>query len=196
MIPRVLPVLFFAVLPALGAAGQGPQDDDVKQMTEEARKVANQLLAQIRGELLKEMEHGGPLRSVIVCKYSVPEITSGLSRKFGMRVSRVTLKARNPSLGWPDPWEQGVLSEFDKRVARGEKAENLEFAEVVSEPQGKFLRYMKAIPTAQMCLTCHGPTESLTDAIKAQIASEYPFDKATGYSAGQVRGGVTVKRPL
>jgi len=195
MIPRILFGLFAALL-VQGAPAQTPHDDEFKDMTEEARKVANQLLAQIRGELLKEMEHGGPLRSVIVCKYSVPEITSGLSRKSGMRVSRVTLKARNPSLGWPDTWEQKVLTEFDKRAARGEKAENLEFAEVVSEPQGRFLRYMKAIPTVPMCLTCHGPAESLTDAIKAQIASEYPFDKAVGYSVGQVRGGVTVKRPL
>jgi len=195
MIPRLLFGLFAAFL-FQGASAQSPHDEDFKNMTEDARKVANQLLAQIRGELLKEMEHGGPLRSVIVCKYSVPEITSGLSRKSGMRVSRVTLKARNPSLGWPDPWEQKVLTEFDRRAAKGEKADNLEFSEVVSEPQGKFLRYMKAIPVVPMCLTCHGPAESLTDAIKAQIASEYPFDKATGYSAGQVGGGVTVKRPL
>lgn len=178
-----------------GAAAQAP-DDEFKRHTEDARRVANQLLAQIRGELLKEMEHGGPLRSVIVCKYSVPEITSTLSRKTGVRVSRVTLKARNPALAAPDPWEQRVLMDFDRRAAAGEKAESLEFSEIVSEPQGRFLRYMKAIPVAPVCMTCHGPTESLTDAIKAQLASEYPHDKAIGYAAGQVRGGVTVKRAL
>jgi hypothetical protein len=32
--------------------------------------------------------------------------------------------------------------------------------------------------------------------MKAQIAGEYPHDKATGYAVGQVRGAVTVKRPL
>lgn len=195
MIPRILFVLF-AVFLIPSAWAQSPHAEDLKHMTDEPRKLANELLAQIRGEVVKELEHGGPLRAVIVCKYSVPEITSSLSRKSGMRVSRVTLKARNPALGWPDSWEQGVLNEFDKRAARGEKAETIEFADIVNEPQGRFLRYMKAIPVAPVCLTCHGPKESLTEAIKAQIASEYPFDQATGYSVGQVRGAVTVKRPL
>lgn len=173
-----------------------PQEDEFARLSGEARKVANQLLSQIRGELLKEMEQGGPLRSVIVCKYSVPEITSALSRKSGMRVSRVSLRSRNPALGWPDAWEQKALIEFDKRVAKGEQAENLEFAEIVTEPQGRFFRYMKAIPMMPMCGTCHGPQDSLSEAIKAQISSEYPYDKGTGYAPGQVRGGVTVKRAL
>lgn len=180
---------------ALPAAADN-HDEELKRGTEDVRKVAAQLLTQIRGEVAKEMEQGGPLRSVLVCKYSVPEITSSLSRKSGMRVSRVTLKARNPALAAPDPWEQRVLLEFDKRVAKGEKAETLEFSEIVAEPQGRFLRYMKAIPVAQVCTTCHGSAETLTDAIKAQLAAEYPYDKATGYSVGQVRGAVTVKRAL
>lgn len=180
---------------ALPAAAQS-DEEELKRHTDEVRKLATQLLAQIRGEVTKEMEHGGPLRSVIVCKYSVPEITSSLSRKSGMRVSRVTLRARNPALASPDPWEQRVLMDFDKRVARGEKAEALEFSEIVAEPQGRFLRYMKAIPVAQVCTTCHGAAESLTDAMKAQLATEYPHDKALGYGVGQVRGGVTVKRAL
>lgn len=182
------------LLVALPAAAQ--LDEDSRRNAEEVRKVATQLLAQIRGEVTKEMEQGGPLRSVIVCKYSVPEITSSLSRKTGMRVSRVTLKARNPALASPDPWEQRVLMDFDRRAAKGEKAENLEYSEIVAEPQGRFLRYMKAIPVAPVCMTCHGPGDTLTDAIKAQIATEYPHDKATGYSVGQVRGAVTVKRAL
>ncbi len=193
MSARSLIFLSFAALAAVPALAQ---DDDVRKLTEEARKVAGDLVAQVRGEVVKEMEHGGPLRSVLVCKYSVPEITSALSRKSGMHVSRVSLRARNPSLGWPDAWEQKVLMEFDRRAAQGEKVDGMEHVEVVSEPQGRFLRYMKAIPTAAACLTCHGPAESLSDAMKAQIASEYPHDKATGYAAGQVRGGVTVKRPL
>jgi hypothetical protein len=193
MSARFLILLFSA---ACAAAAAAAQDDDIRTLTEEARKLAVDLVAQVRGEVVKEMEHGGPLRSVIVCKYSAPEITSALSRKSGMHVSRVSLRARNPSLGWPDAWEQKVLMDFDRRAAQGEKVESIEHVEVVSEPQGRFLRYMKAIPTAAACLTCHGPAESLSDAVKAQIAGAYPHDKATGYAVGQVRGAVTVKRPF
>jgi hypothetical protein len=189
-------LLGIAVVLAFSAAHAQNDDEDLKRMSEAARKVADQLVSEIRGEVVKEMERGGPLRSVVVCKYSVPEITSTLSRKSGMRVSRVTLKPRNPALGYADAWEQKVLMDFDRRVQKGEKAENMEFAEIVTEPQGRYFRYLRAIPTQPVCLTCHGPEDSLSEAMRSQIASEYPHDPATGYAVGQVRGGVTVKRAL
>lgn len=171
-------------------------DDELRRLTEEARKTSGQLLSQIRGEVAKEMEHGGPLRATVVCKYSVPEITSAVSRRHGMRVARVSLRPRNPSLAIADPWEQKVLLDFERRVARGEKAEGLEFAELVAEPQGRFFRYLKAIAVAQPCMQCHGPADSMSEAIKAQLGVEYPHDGATGYNVGQVLGGVSVKRPM
>ena len=33
-------------------------------------------------------------------------------------------------------------------------------------------------------------------AIKAKLNSEYPHDKATGYTLGMLRGAVSIKRPL
>ena len=32
--------------------------------------------------------------------------------------------------------------------------------------------------------------------LKARLADSYPHDQATGYSKGQIRGALTVKRPL
>ena len=176
------------------SGGAGASPEDTKRFVEESRKASTQVLQQIRGELIKEMENSGPLRAIIVCKYTAPEITSGVSRKTGWRVSRVSLKARNPALGAPDAWEQKTLMEFDQRLNRGEKADTIEHHEYVTEPTGRFFRYMRAIPTHQECLACHGT--SLTEAVKAQLAHEYPGDKATGYSTGQLRGALTVKRPL
>lgn len=179
---------------ALAAGGAGAAD--MRQLTEESRKVADQLVQQIRGELVKSMESSGPLRSMIVCKYSVPEISSAISRKSGWRVSRVTLKPRNPALGGADAWEQKILAEFEARVERGENPEALEHAEIVPEGKQRYFRYMRALPVAPLCLACHGPAEQMNPAVKAQLAVEYPYDRATGYRLGQIRGAVTVKRPL
>ena len=85
---------------------------------------------------------------------------------------------------------------FDRRVAAGSKPEDLEAAIVVEEPTGKFVRYMKALPVAPMCLTCHGGANDIPPAVKATLSREYPHDRATGYKAGEVRGAVTIKRPL
>lgn len=172
------------------------QQDGIQQMVEEGRKVTGQLLSQVRSELTKEMEISGPSRSILVCKYSSPEIASELSRKTGWRITRVSLKPRNPAMGSPDAWEQDVLLDFDRRAARGEKAETLERAEIVTESQGRYFRYMKALPVQQGCLACHGPASGVPEAVKARLAAEYPNDKAIGYSVGEVRGAVTIKRPL
>lgn len=179
------------LLPAVASGDEG-----LKAFADEARKVSAQLLGQVRGELVKELERTGPVRAITVCKYSVPELSSNISRQTGWRVTRVALRPRNPALGHPDAWEQKVLLEFEKRLAKGEKAEALEFAEAVVEPAGKAYRFMKAIPMLPACLACHGPAEQLSEGVRAQLATEYPHDRAVDYSVGQVRGAVSVKKPL
>lgn len=173
----------------------GASDEAVRRAVEDGRKVASQLIAQIGGEMRKETEATGPMRAVIVCKYVAPEVASTVSRMNGMRVTRVSLRPRNPALGFADAWEQRALQDFERRLARGERMETLEHHEVVSEPAGTYLRFVKAIPTAKICLACHGPAEQLSEGVRAQIAQEYPHDKAVGYVEGSVRGGVSVKRP-
>lgn len=180
----------FAV--AFAAHGQ----DELRSFTEQSRKVSGELIRQIGGEMRKEVEATGPMRAVMVCKYTAPEVASSVSRLNGMRVTRVSLKPRNPALGYPDVWEQGVLLEFERRAARGEKADAMEYAELVTEPTGRYLRYMKAIPTGKVCLACHGPVDQISDAVKAQIANEYPHDRAVGFAEGSIRGAVSVKKPL
>ncbi len=185
-------------VPLVGAclAGAVSADEDLRTLADEARKASVQLLTQIRGEVTKEMERTGPIRAIVVCKYSAPEITSTLSRQTGMRVTRVALRVRNRALGEADAWEQQGLLDFEKRVAKGEKAETLEVAEIVNEPAGRMFRYLKAIPMGQPCMACHGPAAGLSDAVRAQIASEYPHDRAVDFQVGQVRGAVSVKKAL
>lgn len=171
------------------------EEDQRSRYLEEARRVSSQVMNQIRTEMIREMERTGPIRSIVVCKYSAPEMTSGISRQTGFRVTRVSLRPRNRALGEPDAWEQQVLLDFERRVAKGEKTDGLETSEVVIEPAGRFFRYMKAIPVAQPCLACHGPVSAMSEGVKAQLASEYPHDRAVNYELGQVRGAVSVKKP-
>jgi hypothetical protein len=181
----------------LAAGAGGAQSDEVTRAAlEDARKASTELVTSVRGELLKAIEASGPLRAIVVCKYTVPEIASAVSRKYGARVTRVSLTPRNPSLGWGDAWEQKVLMGFDERAAKGEKAEAMEQWEVVSEPSGKYLRYMRALPMSQACMNCHGPAEQVSESIRAQLAHEYPHDKALGLTVGRIRGAVTYKKPL
>lgn len=175
--------------------GAALAQNDVKNAIDESRKVALQVSQELRTQLIRENELSGPLRSMRVCKYSCPEITSSQSRRTGWRVATVSLKPRNAALGMPDAWEQKMITEFDRRAARGDKPEALEYAEVVSEPQGKYFRYARAMIVEPLCLPCHGSRDHLSDGVRAQLATDYPFDKATGFNTGQVYGIVSIKRP-
>ena len=179
---------------ALLCMGMTQADDEFRRLTDEGRRMSGKIIDQIRGELMKELERTGPLRAIIVCKYSAPEITSALSRQHGMRITRVSLRPRNRATGEADAWEQQVLLEFEKRQTKGEKPETLEYAEIVQEPAGRFFRYMKALPAAPVCATCHG--QNLSEGVKAQLATEYPGDKAADYPVGSIRGAVSIKKGL
>ncbi|MBP9175019.1 MAG: DUF3365 domain-containing protein [Rhizobiales bacterium] len=194
------PDSLFKAIPLLGTllfiSAGALAEEEMRNLVDDARRASIQLLTQIRGEVTKEMDRTGPIRAIVVCKYSAPEITSVISRQTGMRVTRVALRVRNRALGEADPWEQQALLDFEKRLAKGEKAESLEAAEIINEPAGKVFRYAKAIPMGQPCLACHGPVTGLSDAVKAQLATEYPHDRAVDFQLGQIRGAVSVKKSL
>ncbi len=169
--------------------------DDLVKFQEDSRKVVEEMAAQLGSALQKEMAAHGPSAAIKVCKDLAPAITSDLSRRTGQRVTRVSLKTRNPLLGSPDAWEQKVLADFAGRLEKQDPA-TMEFSEIVTEPQGKFMRYMKAIPMQDVCLKCHGSSETIAPQVKEQLNAEYPHDKATGYTINQIRGAFSIKKAL
>jgi hypothetical protein len=188
-------LLTTAVLAVLTTAPSAWAAEEAELLTL-SRQAASELLQRLGKELRAELARGGPEGAIDVCKRIAPEIAGELSRQSGARTARVSLRTRNPMLGTPDAWEQAVLAEFDRRAAAGEKPDGLEQGQIVDEPQGRFFRYMKAIPVQPLCLTCHGTEGMIPDGVRERLKAEYPHDKATGYTAGQIRGAVTIKRPL
>lgn len=161
----------------------------------ETRKMALQLVQTLGATVQEEMKKG-PESTISVCKDLAPSKTGELSRNTGWRISRVSLKVRNPLLGMPDAWETAALTDFDKRAAAGEDPATLEKAEQVTEGDRQYLRYIKALPIQAACLNCHGNDEKVSPEVKARLKTEFPHDKAVGYTPGQIRGGLSVKRPL
>lgn len=170
--------------------------DDAPAPVGQARSVAASLLSQLGAALKAELAAGSPESAIGVCKQIAPDLAGRLSRENDLRVARVSLKARNPLLGAPDAWEQQALMAFDRAAANGDKAETLEQSAIVDEPQGRFLRYIKAIPVQPLCLACHGAPETIPPAVRDRLAAEYPHDRAVGYRVGEIRGAVTVKQRL
>lgn len=170
--------------------------EDMQAMKQEAAETTKAFVTELGGAMKKEMQAGGPVAAVKVCSELAPQITGNISREKGWKVTRVGTRVRNPMLGTPDAWEQDVLAKFAERAAKGETFDTMAYAEIVAEPNGKYFRFMKAIPVQDQCLVCHGDKNNLQPEVKALLNERYPHDQATGYKVGDLRGAVSIKRPL
>ncbi|MCC6657169.1 MAG: DUF3365 domain-containing protein [Rhodocyclaceae bacterium] len=175
------------------AAAPGFANDD--QLLTEARSVASGIPPKLLTVLEEEIKKGGPEGAIGVCREKAPAMAKAASEKSGWAIRRVSLKNRNPK-AVPDAWEEAVLKDFDQRSAAGEKPTGLEKGEVVMDGDKKMYRYMKALPTQDLCLQCHGTPDRLSPAVQAKLKEMYPNDKGVGYHAAEIRGAITLKKPL
>ena len=179
----------------LAGCATSPSPEKVAGLNDDARKTAGALILTLGGELKTAMTTGGPAGAIGVCKEKAPRIAAEAAQKTSMQIKRVSPKNRNPK-GVPDAWETQALTELEKRLAAGEKPETLDLHAVVANGDGKEFRYAKALVTQPLCLNCHGDPEKMPPDVKATLATEYPNDKAVGYSAGMIRGILSIRKPL
>ncbi|MES3008683.1 MAG: DUF3365 domain-containing protein [Pseudomonadota bacterium] len=160
------------------------------ELVAEAASITQQFVGTLLPTLQLAMAAGGPLNAIEVCAVEAPAIAQKLSADTGWDVNRVSLKARNSSSATPDFWETMALSLFDQRQRDGEQGADINLAEVVA---GEF-RYMQAQPAAPLCLTCHGT--DIAEDVRSALLRHYPNDMATGYSAGQIRGAISLRKAM
>jgi hypothetical protein len=162
---------------------------------DEARKVAGSVPPRLLAVLTEEIGKSGPEGAILVCREKAPQLAKAASEETGWSIRRVSLKNRNPR-AVPDAWERAALLDFDRRAAAGESPASLEKAEIVVEDGKQSYRYMRALPTQPLCLSCHGLPEQLTPAVREKLKALYPDDKAVGYRPGEIRGAMTIRKPV
>ncbi len=142
------------------------------------RERAREYLAPFKKELMGALKAGlaeGPAAAIDACRIEAPAIAERHARD-GVRIGRSSHRLRNPDNTAPD-WVNPILSAWltsDSREA------------VVVEIDADRLGYIEPIIAQPLCLTCHG--EALAPAIGERLEALYPDDKATGFSAGDLRG--------
>jgi hypothetical protein len=180
--------LFIFLLPFAQA-----QAVDIEQQAQKSREASKMLGKELKSTLQASMKANGPIDSVSVCRVQAPQIAGKVSHLTGMSVARTSLRTRNQA-NKPDAWEKSVLEQFEQRKSKGEEVGALEYYELTEHEGKKVFRYMKAIPTAEVCLSCHG--SNIAEPLAAKINSLYPDDMATGFTVGDIRGAFTVIQPV
>jgi len=167
--------------------------NDITRYVDESRALAQQFGSTLKQELQQGIQAGGPAHAIGVCNARAPAIADELGRESGWEVGRTSLRIRNPG-NLPDAWEKHILETFEERLIAGEQAGEIEHFEVVQEGEEKVFRYMKAIPTAEVCVSCHGSV--VDSSVRDRLRVLYPMDKARGYRPGDIRGAFTFARTL
>jgi hypothetical protein len=163
---------------------------DKAALVDEAKSAVMALGGPLKTQLQAALKTGGPAEAVDICHKIAPELARSVSAEKGVDIMRVSLKNRNPELGAPNAWQAAVLNEFEARKQSGEDPKTLSYAQIVDNQ----FRFMKAVPTAAVCLNCHG--SDLKPEVTAKLNEWYPNDKATGYQEGDIRGAFVVTKNL
>lgn len=164
-------------------ANEQPPSTNVQQ---QAKAKIQTFANKLKTQLSQAIKTGGFEAGIEVCHTQAPIIADQLSNN-GWKLSRVSLKARNIN-NRPLPWQKNVLEQFEKEKAQGINVNQLKF---VSEETDKFTM-MKAIPTGQVCLACHG--KNIAEPIVKKIKQHYPSDLATGFKLGDIRGAFVIEK--
>ena len=172
------------------AAPQGSKDADTQ--TAAAKAAIKELASSLQAELKGAMQGGGSVAAIGVCNTRAMPLTAKAAANHGMALSRVSLKNRNPA-NMPNDWQTDVLEYFEQQKSAGKDVKTLTWSETVSTGVGREFRFMKAIPTGEVCLRCHGA--KLAPEVNAILSQLYPEDRATGFNQGDIRGAfVAVQR--
>lgn len=176
-----------AFLTGLAVAAEAPNPNVV-----EAKGIIKEFFGKLKGELEAAIKEGGPSHAIPVCKARAPAIAQEISAKSDWKVGRTSLRLRNAGLNQPDAWERNVLEQFEARKAKGEDLAAMDYSEVVDQEGQQTFRYMKAIPTQELCLNCHGT--AIKPEVAASLDKYYPGDQARGFREGDLRGAFTLSK--
>ena len=185
-------ILFFLIL-FLGCADK--RTEVTEDQLEGMRATSMEFMKSLKGILIKQIQTKGVLQAVSVCSDTAQVLTNNFGLQKGVFIRRVSLKNRNEN-NYPDDFEKMVLNKFELLKQNNELDDKTEHIETVKEGEYTYARYLKPILIQAECLNCHGnPNDMMTD-VKDLIRQKYPQDKAVGYSIGDLRGAVSVKKAL
>ena len=173
---------------------------DKKEFNEEDYRMqlngyAKDFMTELKTVLQKNMKEGGPVQAVTVCSDTAQMLTKDFSENEGIIVKRVSFKNRNPN-NVPDEFEGKILYEFERLAAGGILNKDTTVVSKITENGIEKVKFMKPIMIEAPCLLCHGEQSEILPQAAEMIKEKYPYDKATGYNIGDLRGAISITKEL
>lgn len=156
---------------------------------ERGRNHAMAVKAVLGKNLMQAIKQKGTSGALLFCNKQAYPLTDSMANKLNVFIKRVSDKNRNPKNAANEA-ELAYIQQAKASLAAGEMPKGH-----VQEIEGGYLGYYPILSDGR-CLQCHGKRgEEIKAATQQALAELYPADKATGYSAGELRGIWVVEMP-
>ncbi len=146
-----------------------------------ARAAQQAFFGALISELTQALHEGGPPNAIQVCSTRAPAIAHQISREHHLTIARTSDKLRNPS-NTPPIWSRMLTDPSP------------DHPNLMTNTAGT-LAVLSPIKLNESCLQCHGSETDITPETRASLNRLYPDDRATGYSAKELRGWFTIEVP-
>lgn len=161
---------------------------DDQLFTEAAGNLVKQFRTELQSTLLGAINENGTAYAVQMCQLRAQEIAAAHSVA-GWTVKRVSAQWRNIA-GRPDSTDKAMLDRFAEPSTKSNF-----FVQTTGPDSARTFHYYEKIIVNDMCLQCHGDIQTVDQELWKIIRILYPYDKATGYKSGDLRGMFVVKAP-
>ncbi len=146
-----------------------------------------QLQQRLAKRLFQEIERGGPVAAVTVCRDEAQSIARAVRSERRIAVGRTSDRLRNPANS-PRPWAAAWVAR-----AAGTKADRVD---AIAVDLGDRVGVLRPIATGSVCVSCHGARERFAPELARLLRESYPEDRAVGFAEGDLRGFFWAEAPL
>jgi len=176
-------ITILLVVSILFSCNNGFSEKEKEEYTLKGKDIAQASFKALSTELMAQMKAGGPAHAVPFCKEQARPILNKVASKYNVTIVRSSDQLRSCKIE-PTERELDIINNYKQSVA-----ENKELKPIVEIDETNNKHFYAPIIVKENCLVCHGKVnETMSVNTDSIIKLTYPFDIATGYSEGDVRG--------
>ena len=176
-------IIVFVFAAVLFSCNNSFSTKEKENYTKKGKDIAQASFNELSSQLMAQMKEGGPAQAIPFCSLEASPITEKLSKKYNVVIKRASDKLRSCE-NEPTERELEIITNYKKLISTKEEVKPI--VEIDKENKKHFYA---PITIKANCLICHGKlNETLSVKTDSIIKSIYPFDIATGYVEGDLRG--------
>lgn len=165
------------------SCGNELSEKEKSEYTKKGKEIAQASFKKLSSQLMAQMQEGGPAQAIPFCKEEAINILAELSEEHKATIIRSSDQLRSCKIE-PTIRELDIINNYKQSAS-----ENKDLKPIVEIDEAGNKHFYAPIRVQSKCLVCHGKVnETMSVTTDSIIKSIYPFDIATGYSEGDVRG--------